>query len=388
MAPSRILRTCAALSAAAAIAACSDTGGDGAAPAASPTESSSSPSAASSSSSVLPTGSPSAGASSSLAANPWGRPAGVQEVTTGLRVAWGLDFLPDGSAVVSERDTGRVLRLRPNAQPVELARLEVAAEGEGGLLGVAVSPTYERDGLIYAYLTAAQDNRIVRFRAGGPVQAVLTGIPKNSFHNGGRIAFGPDGLLYAGTGDAGERSLSQDRGSLGGKVLRMRPDGSAPADNPYPGSLVWSLGHRNVQGLAWDSSRRMFATEFGQNRFDEVNQIRPGGNYGWPEVEGSGGSSAYVEPLVTWSPEEASPSGMAFAGGNLYVAALRGERLWQISVGGPGAPEKRSLLEGKYGRLRHVALGPDGALWLLTSNRDRGDSRSGDDKVLRLPLPT
>lgn len=372
------------LTAAALATGCSDAGSDGAAPAAPLT---SGPGAASSAS---PPGQPGTRSRSTPAvagaANPWGRPAGVQVVASGLQVAWGLGFLPDGSAVVSERDTGRILQLRPGRPAAELARLPVTAEGEGGLLGVAVSPTYARDRLLYAYYTAAGDNRIVRFRPGARAAAILTGIPRNTFHNGGRIAFGPDGMLYAGTGDAGERSRSQDRDSLAGKILRMRPDGSAPPDNPFPGSLVWSLGHRNIQGLAWDDQRQMFATEFGQNRFDEVNRIRPGANYGWPDVEGRGGSGRYVDPLLTWTPEEASPSGMAFAGGDLYVAALRGERLWQVRSGS-GSAQARALFQGRYGRLRHAALGPDGGLWLLTSNRDRGVARPGDDKVIRIPLP-
>lgn len=368
---------------------CSSADSDSATPAGTPTPASptASQSEASTPTTVPSTGTPTT-VPSTRTANPWGTPNGAQAVATGLQIAWGLDFLPDGSAVVSERDTGRVLRLRPRSAPTELARLPVAAEGEGGLLGVAVSPTYARDQYLYAYYTAPEDNRIVRFRAGGAPDVILDGIPKSSNHNGGRIAFGPDGMLYAGTGDAGERSRSQDRSSLGGKILRIRPDGSAPPDNPFPGSPVWSLGHRNVQGLAWDDQQRMYATEFGQNQFDEVNLIRKGANYGWPEVEGSGGSSQYVQPLLTWSTDEASPSGMAFASGNLFVAALRGERLWQVRLSADGsAPQASALLQGEYGRLRHAALGPDGGLWVLTSNRDRGNPGSDDDRVIRMPLP-
>ena len=324
------------------------------------------------------------------AGNPWGAvPAAGEVVARGLQVGWGLAFLPDGSALVSERDTGRILRLRPHMAPAEVARLPVAADGEGGLLGIAVAPTYARDHLIYAYYTSATDNRIVRLVPGGASAAVLAGIPKNSFHDGGRLAFGPDGMLYAATGDAGDRPHAQDPASLSGKILRLRPDGRVPADNPTPGSPVWSLGHRNVQGLAWDVRGRLYATEFGQNRFDEVNLIRKGANYGWPEVEGSGGAPRYVDPLLTWSPADASPSGAAFAGGYLFVAALRGERLWQIRFDSAGgAPQARGLFLGRYGRLRTVAAGPDGGLWLVTSNRDgRGDPRPGDDKVIRIPVP-
>ena len=264
----------------------------------------------------------------------------------------------------------------------------VDAGGEGGLLGLAVSPEFERDQLVYAYLTGQGDNRIVRFRlGGGQVEVLLDGIPKAGIHNGGRIAFGPDGMLYAGTGDAAERGNAQDPGSLGGKILRLRPDGGVPADNPDPGSPVWTLGHRNVQGLAWDGQGRLFATEFGQNRVDEINRIERGGNYGWPEVEGTGGGGRFRDPLVTWPTSQASPSGAAIAGDTLYVAALRGERLWTVPLDGDGGTgEPAAVLAGSYGRLRHAAVAADGALWVLTSNRDgRGDPAADDDRVLRFP---
>ena len=268
---------------------------------------------------------------------------------------------------------------------MELTRLTQAEpRGEGGLLGIAVSPAFATDGRVFAYVTTAEDNRIVSFRLSAPeqVEPVLTGIPKAGIHNGGRLAFGPDGMLYAGTGDTGDSSLSQDPGSLGGKVLRMTPQG-----RPAPGasSLVFSRGHRNVQGLAFDSAGQLYATEFGQNRFDEVNRITEGGNYGWPEVEGAGtGGGRFTAPLVTWETSEASPSGAAVVGGDLYVAALRGQRLWEVPLAG-GDPV--SLLQGEYGRLRAAATAPDGALWLLTSNRDgRGEPVRDDDRVLRLSV--
>jgi glucose/arabinose dehydrogenase len=310
-------------------------------------------------------------------------------VASGLEAPWGLAFLPDGSALVSERDSGRILRVAPGAEPREVTTVPgVAAGGEGGLLGLAVSPGYGQDRLVYAYLSAPADNRIVRFRLdGGQVEVLLEGIPRAGIHNGGRIAFGPDGMLYAGTGDAGERSTAQDPGSLGGKILRLRPDGSVPADNPVPGSPVWTLGHRNVQGLAWDGQGRLFATEFGQNRFDEINLIERGGNYGWPEVEGTGGGRRFRDPLVTWSTSEASPSGAAIAGDTLFAAALRGERLWSVPLDGRGGVgEPQAMLDATYGRLRHAAVAPNGALWVLTSNRDgRGTPAPDDDRVLRFP---
>ena len=309
-----------------------------------------------------------------------------QVMATGLEAPWGIAFLPNGDALVSERDRERIVRIpAAGGEPVEVMRLpETNPGGEGGLLGLAVSPTYAQDSLVYAYLTGDDDNRIVRFRLGGPVEPVLTGIPKARVHNGGRIAFGPDGNLYAGTGDAGDTDLSQDDRSLGGKVLRMTPDGG-----PVDGTLVFSKGHRNVQGLAFDESGRLFAVEFGQNRFDEVNQVRAGSNGGWPEVEGPGdGGGRFLAPVVTWETSESSPSGADVVGTDLYVAALRGQRLWQVPLLGEGrAGEPKGLFEDEFGRLRAAQRAPDGSLWVLTSNRDgRGDPVDADDRVLRFPV--
>jgi glucose/arabinose dehydrogenase len=311
----------------------------------------------------------------------------AETVARDLEAPWGLAFLPDGGALVSERDSGRILRVRPGAEPEEVATVPgVAPRGEGGLLGVAVSPDYRRDRLVYAYLSTSDDNRIVRFRVGEAPQVLVAGIPRAAIHNGGRIAFGPDGMLYAGTGDASDGRNAQDPGSLGGKILRLRPDGGVPDGNPFPGSLVWTLGHRNVQGLAWDADGRLFATEFGQNRVDEINLVERGGNYGWPEVEGNGGGDRFRDPVVTWPTAQASPSGATIAGGTLYAAALRGERLWSVPLDGGGVGQPRALLVGVYGRLRHVAMAADGSLWVLTSNRDgRGDPSADDDRVLRFP---
>lgn len=308
---------------------------------------------------------------------------------TGLQAPWGIGFLPGGDALVTERDTARVLRLPAGGgEPQEVLQVEAAApRGEGGLLGLAVSPTWAQDGAVYLYVTTEQDNRIVRFstdRPGEQPEPVLTGIPRSSIHNGGRIAFGPDGHLYAGTGDAGDTSLSQDPDSLGGKVLRMDLQGQ-----PVEGadSVVFSRGHRNVQGLAFDDDGRVYSVEFGQNRFDEVNQVEQGTNGGWPDVEGPGdGGGRFLAPIVTWDTAEASPSGAAIVAGTLYAAALRGQRLWQVPLDGDGgAGEPMALYEGEYGRLRTAARAPDGSLWVLTSNRDgRGDPVEADDRILRL----
>ena len=304
-------------------------------------------------------------------------------VARGLSVPWGLAVLPDGSALVSERDSARLRVVHPDGRVDELGTVPgVVPGGEGGLLGVAVSPDFAADRWVYAYLTAGAENKVVRMpyeQVGSAVQTLLGGIPKANIHNGGRLAFGPDGNLFVGTGDAADTSRSQDRGSLGGKVLRIRPDGSVPSDNPFPGSPVWSLGHRNVQGLAFDEAGRLWASELGQNAFDEVNLIRPGANYGWPVVEGRAGDSRFVDPLVTWAPSESSPSGAAVASGSLWLAALRGQRLWQVALdgsGGVGAVTPRFVEQ--YGRLRAVAQSVDCSLWVLTNESDA--------RLLRVPL--
>ncbi|GAB4101992.1 PQQ-dependent sugar dehydrogenase [Micromonospora taraxaci] len=314
--------------------------------------------------------------------------ADPEVVATGLDVSWGLDFLPDGSALVAQRDLGTVLRIRPGQPPVQVAQIPgVVASGEAGLLGLAVSPRYRLDRWVYVCFTTASDIRITRFRLNAPQtqQVIISGIARASFHDGGRIAFGPDGLLYAGIGDAGVPANAQRLSSRNGKILRIRPNGAIPADNPFPGSPVYSYGHRNVQGLAWDPRGRLFATEFGQNTWDEVNVIVRGGNYGWPIVEGPSTDPRFRAPVVVWPPAQASPSGATFANGTLFVAALRGARLWTIPVsatGTVGTPVAE--LVGAYGRLRTVELAPDGSLWVATSNRDgNGTPVPTDDRILR-----
>jgi glucose/arabinose dehydrogenase len=256
--------------------------------------------------------------------------------------------------------------------------------GEGGLMGLATSPDFADDGLVYAYYTGPDGNRVVRFGLDDPDtrEPVLTGIPKGRTHNGGRIVFGPDGHLYVGTGDAGQAALAQDDDSLAGKVLRITADGQ-----PVGGSPVFSKGHRNVQGLSFDADGRLWAVEFGPDVDDEVNQVSEGDNGGWPEVSGTDdGGGRFLVPEVVWDPAEASPSGSAIAGDTLYVAALRGSRLWLVPLEEGGAGEPRAVLQGDFGRLRTVAEAPDGSLWILTSNRDgRGSATAEDDRVVRLP---
>ena len=264
------------------------------------------------------------------------------------------------------------------------------------LLGIAVGPGYAADRRVYAMYSTASDNRIATLTLGadnaslGAPVPILQGLPTSGNHLGGRLLFGPDGLLYASTGDAGQTSRSQDPAVLSGKILRMTPDGAVPAGNPFGDSLVWSLGHRNVQGLAFDAAGRLFASEFGQSTWDELNLIAPGANYGWPVVEGRSADPRFTPPLVQWATSDASPSGIAVVGESVVVAGLRGERLWVVPYtaagsGGVSAGDPVALLRGEHGRLRHVAVAPDSSVWVLTNATDgRGDPKPGDDRILRL----
>jgi glucose/arabinose dehydrogenase len=323
----------------------------------------------------------------------------VSTLTQNLKTPWGVAALPDGDLLIASRDEGTISRVDAESgkQTVIGSVPGVSPGGEGGLLGLAVSPSFASDHQVYAYFTTESDNRIARMlydeqkpadqQLGAP-DTVLRGIPKGIVHNGGRIAFGPDKMLYAGTGETGDTGLAQDRKSLGGKILRMTPDGQPVHGNPDAGSVVYSWGHRNVQGLAWDSDKRLWAAEFGQTTWDELNLIEPGKNYGWPDVEGKGGGSGFVDPVAQWRTSEASPSGIAYASGSIWMAALRGERLWRIPLAGaePSA-EPQSFLVGKHGRLRTVLSVGGARVWLVTSETDRrGSPEPGDDKILQLEV--
>lgn len=320
-------------------------------------------------------------------------PGEPRVLAAGLAVPWALSFLPDGNALVTERNSARILRVTPQGQVTPVGVVAgVQARGEGGLLGIAVSPDFAADRQVFVYYTGAGGNRVVALTVaadgtvdGAAQRPVLDGIPAGTVHNGGALAFGPDGMLHVGTGEAGDRSRAQDPADLGGKILRVTPDGAPAPGNPSGGPVL-ATGIRNSQGIAFGPDGAVYASEFGAQTADELNRITPGGNYGWPEVEGAGGGGGFVEPLLTWATSEASPSGLARAGGALWMSALRGETLWRIPLagGGVGAPER--ALSG-YGRIRGVTATPDGsALWVTTSNRDgRGSPAPDDDRILVVP---
>jgi glucose/arabinose dehydrogenase len=321
-------------------------------------------------------------------------PVRIQKVlATGLTSPWGLAFLPDGSALISERDTGLVKRIPAGGgRTTTVGKVKgVRPNGEGGLLGLAVPPGPDPR-FVFAYYTSARDNRVVRLawdgtRLGRPTP-ILTGIPMNSIHDGGRLLVGPDDTLFVSTGETGNPKLAQDRRSLAGKVLRITFDGRPAPGNPFPHSPVYTLGHRNVQGLAFDSAGRLWASEFGQSDVDELNLLRPGRNYGWPVHEGAAKDDRFVNPAVQWSPTSiASPSGIAILDDIAYVASLRGEVLWQVPLSGTHAGRPIALRLGDLGRLRTVSVAPDGSLWLVTNNTDgRGQPRPRDDRILRLSV--
>lgn len=318
-------------------------------------------------------------------------PEAIGTLVDRLEVPWGVDFLPDGAAVVTERISGSVLRVSADGEVSRLGAVAAAVpQGEAGLLGVAVSPDFSADRTVFLYLTTDSDNRVVRARLEGSrlgaTSVVLDGIPAGFIHDGGRIAFGPDGYLYVTTGETGDPELAQDPDSLAGKILRITADGEPAPGNPDPDSPVWSLGHRNVQGLAWDDEDRLWASEFGDSEWDELNLIEKGGNYGWPRVEGTGGGADLIDPQLVWPVEQASPSGLAYADGHLWMAGLRGQRLWRIRVSANGkASRPKAFFTEDYGRLRTVATAPDGLLWLTTSNRDgRGTPTPADDRVIQV----
>ncbi len=326
-----------------------------------------------------------------------------------LEIPWSLVFLPDGRALVSERP-GRI-RLIENGKlfPEPYMRIDVKHIGEGGLMGLAVHPDFPQKPYIYAmYTYETRDgkifNRVIRIKDNGKNgvfdKVIIDSILGARFHNGGRIKFGPDKMLYITTGEIFKGELSQDLNSLNGKILRLTPEGEIPKDNPFPNSPIYSYGHRNPQGLAWHpetgdlfESEHGPSGEYGRFGHDEINVIVKGGNYGWPKVIGAPGEKDYIDPIVVWK-DATPPSGITFYKGDLFVATLRSEALIRIKVKKSGKSYKAERIErwfafdnrrGKFGRLRDVVEGPDGNLYVLTSNRDgRGNPQPGDDKIYKL----
>ena len=333
----------------------------------------------------------------------------VEVVARDLEVPWAAGFAPDGRIFLTERP-GRIRVIRNGRlDPQPWATLPVAHVGEGGLLGLALAPDFARAGFVYVYHTYEQDGRlwnrvlrIVERNGRGRVdRTILDGIPGAGVHDGGRLRFGPDGKLYITTGDSRQPPLAQDRSSLAGKILRINPDGTIPTDNPFPNSPVYSLGHRNPQGLAWHpDTKTMYAAEHGPSGelglccHDEVNVIEAGKNYGWPEVAGLGGAPRFVDPIAesganeTWAPSGILVPSSGPWRGSILVAALRGEHLRRLVLAATEfrRVERQELhFRGELGRLRDIVQGPDGSIYLLTSNRDgRGRPSPEDDRFLRI----
>lgn len=327
----------------------------------------------------------------------------LEVVATDLEIPWEIAFLPSGEILVTERP-GRLLRIGEDRTVIEVSG--VRHVGEGGLLGLVLHPDFERNRLLYLYLTSQESgqivNRVERYLLDGASlsqrEVILEGIRGASNHDGGRIAFSPDGYLFIATGDAQQAQSAQDTNSLNGKILRVRDDGSIPADNPF-GNAVYSYGHRNVQGIAWDNEGRLWATEHGRSGvlsgLDELNLIEKGKNYGWPEIQGDEARAGMMTPVVhsgaseTWAPSGAEfwapPQRGSAPEGSIFFAGLRGATLYEAVISDSKTTTIKKHLEGEYGRLRAVRLGPDGYLYVSTSNRDgRGRPLEGDDKIIRV----
>ncbi|KKQ74768.1 MAG: Quinoprotein glucose dehydrogenase [Candidatus Woesebacteria bacterium GW2011_GWB1_38_5] len=319
----------------------------------------------------------------------------IEIVAEDLDIPWEIAFLPDGNMLVTER-SGKLLKIGTEKKVIK--EIEgVRHLGEGGLLGLSLHPDYSENYFIYLYSTTSDtrgiSNRVERYRFSddrlSERKVVLEGIAGSSNHDGGRIAFGPDGYLYIATGDAENPALAQNKNSLNGKILRITDEGTIPADNPY-GNAVYSLGHRNPQGIAWDEEGDLWITEHGpsgsQTGYDEVNIIKKGGNYGWPEVYGDQVKEGFISPVIqSGSNDTWAPSGMTYWNGNLIFSGLRGQSLYKAEILNGKKLDMTSYLEQEFGRIRAVILGPDGFIYITTSNRDgRGQVARGDDKIIKI----
>lgn len=319
----------------------------------------------------------------------------IEVIIEELDIPWEVAFLPDGGILVTER-SGNLLKVGEEKEVIQAIE-GVEHTGEGGLLGMALHPDFEENNYLYLYLTAEAEqnliNRVERYQLIDDhledKTVVLEDIAGASYHDGGRMEFGPEGYLYITTGDAGEPDLAQDTNSLSGKILRINDDGTIPEDNPFDNE-VYSYGHRNPQGLAWDSQGRLWATEHGpsgaQSGFDELNLIKKGGNYGWPEIRGDQTQQGMINPVIQSGADDTwAPAGLAVKNGILFFAGLRGSSLYQAEIQGEELVKLRANFQNEYGRLRAVRMGPDGYLYFTTSNQDgRGEVRPGDDKLIRV----
>ena len=366
---------------------------DDPAPTTGPSPSADSPSPSATSASPTPTPTPSS--TPTPAPTPTGSPtpevAGT--IADDFDGPWGLIFLAGGDALVSERNSAKIIRVSAKGKKTTLGEVSGVVPptgiGEGGLLGIATAPGDEDT--LFVYYTTGSDNRVGHLSlAGGRVgkqKAVLTDIPTSTHHHGGRLLFDADGMLLVTTGDAEQSSLAQDRDSLAGKILRIRPDGRAASGNPFD-NRTWSYGHRNVEGLAFDADGRLWATEFGDKEADELNLISKGKNYGWPDVEGASDDDDFTDPKATWSPTSScSPAGIAITRSTAFVGALQGQCLFAVPLDGSKAGKPRAYFAEDHGRIRNAVVAPDGSLWMTTSNTDgRVDPGTNDDKILRVTL--
>ncbi|HEY4516357.1 MAG TPA: PQQ-dependent sugar dehydrogenase [Candidatus Paceibacterota bacterium] len=319
-------------------------------------------------------------------------------VVQDLEIPWDIAFLPEGDMLVTER-TGHVIAISAAGAKTEIPIEGITKKGEGGLLGIVLHPDFKTNHFLYLYMSSPgtsgeTQNRVVRYRyEAGELhdeKVIIGGIPGAIYHDGGRMQFGPDGMLYITTGDATRSQIAQDKKSLGGKILRLKDDGSIPADNPF-GTPVWSYGHRNPQGLAWDSDGRLWETEHGPTGEqglccrDEVNLIEKGGNYGWPAIVGDEEKSGMQTPARSSGEDTWAPASLVYLGGSLFFGGLRGEALYEAVLDGERIVEFKEHFKGVYGRIRTVRVGPDDMLYITTSNRDdRGTSKPGDDKIIRI----